>query len=354
MSRPMKFLAREQALIMELKERLHGARTLEAIYEAIATTLARLCEADHIAIGCVNPDGSAGLQWKTDTVHPLLKDYSEWAQDDFVFQATVVQPNVVLNDTQMLQGRSLEEMETFRRSQDAGLNLRRVMASLLFEAQGLKGSIAMYREASRAFSLRAQWLLQQIVPYIAKAMATVQELYAYRFENDLLKVISLEPNPSLVLNVLGRKVVESGTAIPLVAKWFAAHELHDGVPQEWTRRVRELSRFDESTDPALQALELSRNGERLEVTFTPSTLLWAGRMLWQVRMKEHSHWLKPEWHQLLTERELEVADGLYRGESNKELAGSGSVETVKVHVKSIFAKTGTHSRGEFVSKGRRS
>ncbi|MCY1033954.1 helix-turn-helix transcriptional regulator [Corallococcus sp. BB11-1] len=368
MGRAMKFLAREQALILELKDRLHGARTLEAIYEAIATTLARLCEADHIAIGCVNPDGSAGLQWKTDTVQPLLRDYSDWAQDDFVFHATVVQPNVVLNDTQMLQGRSLEETETFRRSQDAGLNLRRVMASLLFEAQGLKGSIAMYREASRAFSLRAQWLLQQLVPYIAKAMATVQELYAYRFENDLLKVISMEPNPSLVLNVLGRKVVESGTAIPLLAKWFSSHELHDGVPQEWTRRVRELSRFDEGTDFSLQALVMERGEERLEVTFTPSTLLWAGRMLWQVRLKEHAHWLRQDWLRLLSDRELEVANGLYRGATNKEIAQelkrstpkaedrekSISVETVKVHVKSIFAKTGASSRAEFVAHGRRS
>ncbi|WP_415835545.1 response regulator transcription factor [Corallococcus soli] len=71
-------------------------------------------------------------------------------------------------------------------------------------------------------------------------------------------------------------------------------------------------------------------------------------------MKEHSHWLRPEWLRLLTERELEVADGLHKGASNKEIAGKGSVETVKVHVKSIFAKTGTHSRAEFVARGRRS
>ncbi|WP_158623518.1 LuxR C-terminal-related transcriptional regulator [Corallococcus sp. CA053C] len=352
----MKFLAREQALIHELKERLLGARTLDAIYEAIASTLAQLCGADHIAIGCVNPDGSAGLQWKTDTVHPLLKDYSEWAQDDFVFHATVVQPNIVLSDTQMLQGRPLEGTETFQRSRSAGLNLRRVLASLLFAEQGLTGSIAMYGEGSRPFSLRAQWVLQQIVPYIARAMATVRELYAVRFERDLLKVISMESNPSLVLNVLGRRVVETGSAVPLLQKWFTRQELHDGVPLDWTRRVLELSRFDPATDSSLQTLVMERGEEKLEVTFTPSTLLWAGRMLWQVRMHERPHWLRADWVKLLTPRELEVAGWLYKGAANKEIAHAFkcSVETVKVHLKSIFEKTGVNSRGEFVAQGRRS
>ncbi|MCY1043014.1 helix-turn-helix transcriptional regulator [Corallococcus sp. bb12-1] len=363
----MKFLAREQALILELKERLNGARTLEAIYVAVEGILTRLCRADHLAIGCVNPDGSAGLQWKTNTVHPLLKNYSEWAHDDFVFHATVAQPNVALVDTQMLQGKPLEETQTFQRSQSAGLKLRRVLASLLFVEQGLTGSIAMYGESSRPFSLRAQWVLQQIIPYIARAMSMVRDFYAVRFENDLLKVISMEPNPSLVLNVLGRKLVESGTAIPLIAKWFASHELRDGVPQDWTQRVKELSRFDDATATSLQALVLERGEERLEVTFTPSTHLWAGRMLWQVRMKEHLPWLRPDWHRLLTDREREVANGLYRGASNKEIAQdlkrsgpkpedrqkSISVETVKEHVSAIFVKTGATTRAEFVAQGRR-
>ncbi|RYZ13566.1 MAG: LuxR family transcriptional regulator, partial [Myxococcaceae bacterium] len=50
-----------------------------------------------------------------------------------------------------------------------------------------------------------------------------------------------------------------------------------------------------------------------------------------------------------------VADCLHEGLANKEIADrlGCSVETVKVHIKSLFQETGTHSRAEFVARGRR-
>lgn len=355
MGKARKFLSREQVLIAELKEALGNARTLEEVYEALSHALLSLCEADHLAVGCANPDGTAGLQWKTETVHPLLKDYADWVQEDFVFRATVVQPNVVLSDVQMLRGQPLSETETFRRSQGAGLKLKRVLASLLFTEQDLKGGIAMYRESPRPFTLRAQWFLQQIIPYISKAVARLQEFYALRFERDLLKAIAMGGSPVLVLNSLGRKVVDTGPAIPLLERWFPPHELSDGVPRAWVERVRALSRFDVAVDPRLESLTLERGADRLDVTFGPSTVSWGGRNLWQVRMHERAHWMRPDWKEKLTAQESRVADCLHEGLANKEIASrlGCSVETVKVHIKSLFEKTGIHSRAEFVAKGRR-
>ncbi|MBZ4334841.1 helix-turn-helix transcriptional regulator [Corallococcus interemptor] len=355
MGKARKFLSREQALVAELKEALGDARTLEDVYEALSRALLSLCEADHLAVGCANPDGTAGLQWRTDTVHPLLKDYAEWVQEDFVFRATVVQPNLVLSDAQMLRGQPLVETETFRRSQGAGLKLKRVLASLLFTEQDLKGGIAMYRESSRPFTLKAQWFLQQIIPYISRAVARLQELYAVRFERDLLKAIAMGASPVLVLNSLGRKVVDTGPAIPLLERWFPSHELSDGVPRAWAERVRALSRFDVAADPRLESLTLERDADRLDVTFSPSAVNWGSRNLWQVRMHERVHWLRPDWKEKLTAQESRVADCLHEGLANKEISArlGCSVETVKVHIKSLFDKTGIHSRGEFVAKGRR-
>ncbi|MBN8228585.1 hypothetical protein JYK02_13820 [Corallococcus macrosporus] len=358
MGKALKFLSREQALIAELKEALGEARTLEDVYEALSRTLLTLCEADHLAVGGANPDGTAGLQWKTDTVQPLLKDYAEWVQDDFVFQSTLVHPNQVLSDVEMLRGKPLSETESFRRSQGAGLKLKRVLASLLFtEEQELKGGIAMYRESPHPFTLRAQWFLQQILPYLTRTVVRLQEFYALRFERDLLKAIAMGSNPVLVLNSLGRKVADTGPAIPLLERYFAPHELSDGVPRSWMERVMALSRFDVAVDPRLESLTLERGADRMDVTFTQSSVIWGGRKLWQVRMHERTHWMRPDWKAKLTVQESRVADCLHEGLANKEIAErlkKCSVETVKVHIKSLFDKTGTHSRAEFVAKGRRS
>lgn len=53
----------------------------------------------------------------------------------------------------------------------------------------------------------------------------------------------------------------------------------------------------------------------------------------------------------LTDRERDVGKLLLRGLSNESIAREidVSVETVKTHVRSIFEKSGTHSRGEFLA-----
>jgi DNA-binding CsgD family transcriptional regulator len=356
MGRPSKFQSREQALINELREALGEARTLEDVYEAISNALLKLCEADHLAVGGAHPDGTVGLQWKTETVHSLLKDYEDWVKEDFVFHATMNQPNLVLSDTEMLRGLPLVETETYRRSQGAGLKLKRVLASLMVDEQKLMGGVALYRESPRPFSVRAQWLLQQILPSISRAVDRLQEEYVLRFERDLLKAVAMSETPVLVLNSLGRLVVDAGEAIPLVARWFAPLDILQGVPKAWTERIKAMSSsFDVAADPRMRTLTLERGPDRLDVTFTQSSVVWGGRKVWQVRMHERVHWLRPDWKEKLTTQELRVADCLHEGLANKEIASQFrcSVETVKVHIKSIFEKTGVHSRGEFVARGRR-
>ena len=58
----------------------------------------------------------------------------------------------------------------------------------------------------------------------------------------------------------------------------------------------------------------------------------------------------------LTDRERDVGKLMLRGLSNESIARELGIspETVKTHVRSIFEKSGTHSRGEFLSGALRS
>lgn len=64
---------------------------------------------------------------------------------------------------------------------------------------------------------------------------------------------------------------------------------------------------------------------------------------------------RPEPREPLSERELEVLDGLAAGKSNKDIAAelNLSVPTVKSHVSHIFAKLGVSSRTEAALYGAR-
>ncbi|WP_404364760.1 response regulator transcription factor [Corallococcus coralloides] len=353
----LRFTSREESIRTDLLTDLIDVGSYKDIHDVLEARVLQLCRADHFALGCANLDGSVGLQWTSRTTMPLLKHYSEWVTQDFVFQATLAQPNRVLSTAEMLQGKKLDAMETRHRSVEAGLDLRHVMATLLIEEQqGLKGGLAVYSEGSRPFPARSQQLLQQLVPAIHRAVSRVQRLHAQGLELDLLKAGAVETGALLVLTPWGREMVRTNAATRLLEKWFTRSELAPrGIPQAWVKRVEALSRVKGMFPPDLLKDEREKDGERLEVTFSLSTILWAGNPLWQVRIIERPHWLREDWLRLLTPAELKVADGVHRGDSNRDIAiPLGSTEgTVKKQLQSIYRKTGTSSRTQFLAQGRR-
>ncbi|WP_158619355.1 helix-turn-helix transcriptional regulator [Corallococcus sp. AB011P] len=363
MGRALRFTSREESIRTELLTDLIDVGSYKDIHDVLEARVLQLCQADHFALGCANLDGSVGLQWTSRTTMPLLKHYSDWVTNDFVFQATIAQPNRVLSTAEMLRGQKLDAMETRQRSVEAGLDLRHVMATLLIEEQqGLKGGLAVYSEASRPFPARSQQLLQQLVPAIHRAVSRVQKLHAQGLELDLLKAGAVEPGALLVLTPWGREMVRTNAATRLLEKWFSRSELTpQGIPQAWVKRVEALSRVKGMFPPDLLRDARDADGEQLQVTFSLSTIPWAGNPLWQVRIVERPHWLREDWLRLLSPAERVVADGLYQGLSNQDMARQmkKSVQTVKDQVKAIYRKTGTQSRGrdrarmKFLTEGRR-
>ncbi|MFP2897364.1 response regulator transcription factor [Corallococcus sp. 4LFB] len=344
MATDLSFTSREKRLIQGMQRRLIGVRTFTDIYEAIEEVMLRICKAEHLAVGFSHVDGSRGMEWEAPTVKPLLKEYSLWLTRCFVFQYTLTRPNIAARDLVMLQGRPLESTETYERSRMAGLKLRYVLASLLFEnQQQFQGGLAMYKESSKEFTLRDEQLLQSVIPYLNEAVGAVQENQARGFRGDLLSSLVKEPEAGMILNAAGRLLGETGAARDLVQKWFAAHELCNDVPEPWVTLVKKFASMDGIAPPSERRIEIPRGDEKLEVVFKPSNVERPGCNFWEVRMTEHRHWMRDDWRDLLTERELEVADLLgTTGAADKEIAVAldMAVNTVKEHLKAIRRKTG--------------
>ncbi|WP_375757095.1 helix-turn-helix transcriptional regulator [Corallococcus exercitus] len=353
----MRFTSREESIRAELLTDLIDVGSYKDIHDVLETRVLQLCRADHFALGCANLDGSVGLQWTSRTTMPLLEHYSQWVTNDFVFKATLAQPNRVLSTGEMLQGQKLDAMETRQRSVEAGLDLKHVMAALLIEEQqGLKGGLAVYSEASRPFPVRSQQLLQRLVPAIHKAVSRVQRLHAQGLELDLLKAGFAESGALLVLTPWGREMVRTNAATALLEKWFARSDrTPQGIPRAWVDKVAKLSRLEGLIPPALATEVKEKDGRQLQVTFSLSTILWAGNPLWQVRIVERPHWLREDWLRLLTDTERKVADGIYMGLTDRGIAEfvGNTVGTVKKQTGAIYRKTRTKGRMDFLAQGRR-
>ncbi|MCW2239574.1 LuxR C-terminal-related transcriptional regulator [Azospirillum canadense] len=96
---------------------------------------------------------------------------------------------------------------------------------------------------------------------------------------------------------------------------------------------------DMSSDALLQSLRLVMMGEKVFPSHLPALLL-GGRVLSGVKLDA------PKLGKALSERELQILQGLLNGGSNKEIAlGLGITEaTVKVHLKSVLRKINVSNR----------
>ncbi|MBN9687595.1 MULTISPECIES: helix-turn-helix transcriptional regulator [unclassified Corallococcus] len=352
------FTSRELRLIREMEKRLRNVRTFEDIYAAIQQVMECICRADHLAVGFTHADGSRGLEWVAPTVQPLLAGYSPWAPRCFVYQYALDRPNKAAREPQMLAGRPLESTETYERSRAAGLKLRHVLATLLFETRRkFKGGLAMYRDTARAFTDRDEALLQAFIPLINDAVSTVQYIEAKGFKADLLAALSMESWPGMVLNAVGRRIEETGTSRAVVNQWFRPNELSHDVPKEWVQYVKWLSSLDGLLLPTEKPFADRKRGlNTLKVSFRASTVLRPGCTLWEVRIREELHWMREDWSRKLSPRQIQVADLMKKGARDEDIAQDLNLKlnTAKEHAKAVYRKTGAEGRLDLVTRGQRS
>ncbi|ATB34658.1 helix-turn-helix transcriptional regulator [Cystobacter fuscus] len=355
------FNKKQHLLAYELMHAFLDSWTLSELHESTEADLARLFQADHVALCLMDPSLPTGFDWKARETASFLQGYYQWFQEDFVFQWLSRQPNTALSDTEMLRGEKLENTETYRRSRQAHLRLRHVLSVLISpESQQGQGAVALYSDRSKPFSEEHRLILQWFTPFLKSAFHNVMRLASLGFRQQLLEALAHQTSASLVLTEQSRELLRTAPVTPLLEKWFSRSSLNlAGIPRDWVERLTELVRTERDPVPGRDTWRSNRPGEELKVTFRRLPRLENGRF-WEVTMEEFML-LPREWLRILTPRQIEVATCLVReGCDDEELTRllkgereKYSVETVKTHLRAIYKRVGAEGRTDFISRALR-
>ncbi|ATB28659.1 hypothetical protein [Melittangium boletus] len=348
----------QEWLAFELMHALIDSWTFSQLHESTETGMVKLFGADHVALCLMSPEMPTGFHWKARTTGHFLQDYYQWYQDDFVFRQLSRQPNTALSDTEMLEGQKAEDTETFRRSREADLRLRHVLAVLIApESQEGQGAVALYKDTPKPFSEDQTRFLQMLTHPIKSAFQNVMRYTSLSARHQLLEALSNQASACLVLTEHGKEILRTEPVTPLLERWFPCSALNaSGIPHEWVERLTELVRVDGRSDPGRHTWRAQGLDADLKVTFHRMPRMERGQF-WEIRVEEFIL-LPHEWRRRLTRRQVEVALCLLRERcTDEELARllkgnrkTFSAQTVKKHLQAIYKRVGADDRIDFMTR----
>lgn len=346
------------ATYFALTSGLVESQSLEQLQERTESLLLKLFPADHVAFCWMHPELPTGFDWKASTTGHFLESYYQWYQNDFVFQWLSQHPNIASSDTEMLRGRRLKETETYRRSREAHLGLRHVLAVLLAPEQRMgSGAVALYTERVRPFPAESRRLLQKLAPAMSWAFQNFARFSALSAHNQLLEeMLHQVATHSIVLDAQRREFFRTKPVTALLEKWFPSRSDRDegGIPWAWRARMDALIAGHILRSPTTDSWQEKRERSVLEVRFTRLPLI-SGRVLWELQLQE-VHLIPETWRQELSPRELEAAALVVQGLSNKEIASRLGIteDTVKEHVQKVYRRLGVSNRAGLIALALRS
>jgi DNA-binding CsgD family transcriptional regulator len=350
--------AREQALLFNMMEALTSSLELSEVLPSTYQALSRLLPAEHAALCISKPGLPTEYDWMVaEMPQAFFARYPEMAAKDFVRQAVVNQPNLVLRDSEMVSRKDLTRSPFYAHCRELGMPLEHVMAVMLDVGLDWHGGFMLYRQERRhAFSDRERALLQRLTPVLTGKIRNCRMLSDVAGRGQLLEALFRHQGAeSVVLTPSGTEVMRTARATPLLEKWFAPHERgRHGIPRVLAEQLKRLAGYS-----GLHALEvpdswqLTHGGQRLKVTFVPLPEE-AGRKLWALMLQEVSPGMDmpPTWRKRITPREAEVVACVLRGWDNKLIGEDlGCKEaTVKKHLQRAFDKLGVDSRAALISR----
>ena len=353
----------EEALIGQLTEALLHARTLSDVVRTTEDVLVRLTSADCLAM-CASrigqPDVDDWLVAKMPEVY--FSRYEEWKQDDFVRAANVAQPNVVLRDGDFISREALQASTVYRIGQDMGVPLEQVMSVYLTQAgwDG-NGGFSAYRLKPRPFSDHERDIIQRIAPHLSSAIMRCQVFLERELLGRLLEIqTKAQKAVGLVLTQRFEVVKKIGPVDRLLERWFTGPQ--GGTPQ-LPLSLREKLYTSRSPSNFLQPSggHWEQRGDRrtLKVTYIP--LIMEDKPYWQLRFQEAIHPQLTLWLTVLTPKEMEIANLLLRGLSDKEIAQKtfnrkgepNSPGTIKKHLSHMYEKLErfeVNNRADFIAR----
>ncbi|ATB34444.1 LuxR C-terminal-related transcriptional regulator [Melittangium boletus] len=343
---------RERLLIGKLMEGLIHVQTLSELVRCVEEFLASLIAADCMALCVSRPGPARGYDWLVARMLPAFFDRApEWGGCDFVQDAVALHPNTVMRDEDMISREDLERNSMYRISHEMGMPLEQVMSIMLtVPGQTWHGGFTAYRTRPRPFSEREQGLLQYVARLLAITIQKCRMFLEGALHGGLFESLAREQNVALlVLSPPSEIIKETAPVSALVSKWFSPKECApSGIPRELLETCASLV---ERSAAGTWVRENEEAGETLTVTFTPFTRA-DGPAYWQLKFQETHHPMLVTWLKKLTPKETQIAQLLLQGKSDKEIAALAGCEvgTVKKHLRSIYGKTETSGRAEFIAK----
>jgi DNA-binding CsgD family transcriptional regulator len=343
--------AREQGLVLEMVEALGSSLKLGEVLDQAYGLLARVLPADCAAMCVSQPELPGGYDWVvTRMPEAFVTHYGELSAMDFVREAVVHQPNVVLRDTEMVAPRALERTALYQRCHEIGFPMEHVMSVLLDPRGDWHGGLTLYRERQRPFSDKDRALLQRLTPMLVNTVRNCRLLGQESRRASLLdSLFHHQGAECVVLAAGGREVMRTEHATRLLERWFSPLErAPGGLP---VALLAPLSRLASAKGLEAQPPDAwLREGPvmDLRVTYVPLPPDGLGRREWALLLQETPHGppLPEEWRERLTPREGEVVAGVLRGWDNQLIADDlkCSLGTVKKHLQHVFDKLGVSSR----------
>jgi DNA-binding NarL/FixJ family response regulator len=341
---------------MELREALGSSLDIGVALARAYPALLRLVNADAAALGVSPPGRPEGFEWLVAGLPPaFFAVYAELAPHDFVREAVMRRPNVVLRDGEMLPRRELETNVMYRHAREVGAPLEHVMAVMLHVDDTWQSGLSVYRDRRRPFLARERAALQEATPALANAVRNCRLFGAAASWETAIRILLDDQRAAAVL--VKPPSIETGRtprAAVLIERWFAPHERPPGrLPAPLVDALARAT-ADRAALPARVTWTKAGQDATLTVSFLPLPSGATGEATWVMLLREVSATipLPSAWRASLTPREQEVCVAVLRGWDNRVVAADlGCAEdTVKRHLLNVFDKLGVPSRAALIAR----
>ncbi|MFL5357948.1 LuxR C-terminal-related transcriptional regulator [Archangium sp.] len=345
--------SREQALTFELMEALSSSLDLSQVLPLAQGVMSRLIQADYVALCVSKPGRPTEYDWLvTEMPAAFFTHYPEMAAEDFVRDAVVRHPNVVLRDTEMLPRKELTRSLLYRRCKDLGMPLEHVMSVMLDVNEDWHGGLTLYRRDRRHdFSDRDRAVLQWLTPILARTVRRCRMFGTVATSSQILDALFDQGTAFVVLTPPCTEKMRTTCATQLLEKWFDPSDCGPlGFPKVLLEHLALLVGM-QGAGFNVDTWVRWGSDENLKVTFVrlPDQ---GGTPQWALLFQEipHSIPLPVDLRLRLTERQAEIVEYVLRNWDNRLIAQELGLTwwTVKTHVRNIFEKLGVESRADLM------
>lgn len=345
---------------LDLREALGSALDIQLVLERAYPPLLRLVDADCAALGVSSSSEAEDFEWLVAGLpNSFFSAYAEMAPHDFVRDAVVKRPNVVLRDQEMISRRRLETNFMYQRAREVGAPLEQVMAVMLHVASQTGGAwqsgLSVYRDRRRAFGARERARLQDVTPALVNAVRNCRLFgAAATWQSAMSAALEDRGAAAILAAARGVEVARTAKAATLIERWFAPHERRAGrLPPPLAAPIEQARAHGEAS-PAPWTWSRRKAGASLAVSALAVPAGVHGQARWLLLLQELPRELPvpAAWRHVLTPAEVAVCAAVLRGWDNQLVAASlgRAEETIKKQLQSVFDKLGVASRAALIAR----